>query len=407
MPFAKKEQTGGKEGGISRNFILLFFVLMCGNSFLAVYYCFEQWLEQVCVTPNWRGLLLGVMYGMIMVTRPAVSFFMLSRSKLPAIAGSIIVSMIILLSYQYLPAGSPAFVWMIFFLRVVQGFFQAVFSSCAVAAIVSCFPAGRSAKGWAFYSIANLLPYAAIPTLGEKLLPLVGGEPRLFALIGLLGLPALVLTFFAAPHLRKPELAVSRGSLNESLAGIVETVRHSGLSLLFAASTLFCLTTSFGLLFMKGLCSQTGGDPAKFYLYYTSTMIVVRFTGCDRLDRLPRGHVVPVCAALMALAFLAIAWAPLWAYVPATFLYGLSLSLLYPLLAAEIVDRSTPETKTINSNFMMFTFDAAGLLASLFGGAVIDMGFGYRGVITLGAIMIASCGLCFHIDRLRLQTGRR
>ena len=158
---------------------------------------------------------------------------------------------------------------------------------------------------------------------------------------------------------------------------------------------------------MKGLCTETGGNPADFYLYYTSTMIVVRLTGSDRLDRLPRGYVIPICAFLMALAFLTIAWGPLWAYIPATFLYGLSLSLLYPLLAAEIVDRSKPETKTINSNFMMFTFDAAGLLASLFGGAVINLGLGYRGVITMGACMIASCGLSVIADRLHLGSGRR
>lgn len=56
---------------------------------------------------------------------------------------------------------------------------------------------------------------------------------------------------------------------------------------------------------------------------------------------------------------------------------------------------------------MMFTFDAAGLLASLFGGAVINLGLGYRGVITMGACMIASCGLSVIADRLHLRSGRR
>lgn len=178
MPFTKTaKQTAKKEGRNSTDFLLLFFVLLCGNCFLAVYYCFEQWLEAVSVTPNWRGLLLGILYGMVMVTRPAVSLFMLSRSKLPAIAISLVVSMLILMSYQFLPPDSPLFVWMILVLRIVQGFFLAVFSSCVVAAIVRIFPTGRSAKGWALYSVANLLPYAAIPTIGEKLLPLVGGAP--------------------------------------------------------------------------------------------------------------------------------------------------------------------------------------------------------------------------------------
>ena len=162
MPFTKTaKQTAKKEGRNSTDFLLLFFVLLCGNCFLAVYYCFEQWLEAVSVTPNWRGLLLGILYGMVMVTRPAVSLFMLSRSKLPAIAISLVVSMLILMSYQFLPPDSPLFVWMILVLRIVQGFFLAVFSSCVVAAIVRIFPTGRSAKGWALYSVANLLPYAA------------------------------------------------------------------------------------------------------------------------------------------------------------------------------------------------------------------------------------------------------
>lgn len=147
MPFTKTvKQSGKKDGRNSTDFLLLFFVLLCGNCFLAVYYCFEQWLEAVSVTPNWRGLLLGILYGMVMVTRPAVSLFMLSRSKLPAIAISLIVSMLILMSYQFLPSGSPLFVWMVLVLRIVQGFFLAVFSSCVVAAIVRSFPRGARPK---------------------------------------------------------------------------------------------------------------------------------------------------------------------------------------------------------------------------------------------------------------------
>lgn len=42
MPFTKTaKQTAKKEGRNSTDFLLLFFVLLCGNCFLAVYYCFE------------------------------------------------------------------------------------------------------------------------------------------------------------------------------------------------------------------------------------------------------------------------------------------------------------------------------------------------------------------------------
>ena len=34
------------------------------------------------------------------------------------------------------------------------------------------------------------------------------------------------------------------------------------------------------------------------------------------------------------MVMLGLAWGPLWAFIPLTFLYGLGLGLLYPLLAA-------------------------------------------------------------------------
>ena len=36
---------------LSRDFILLFCMAMCCNSYLAVFYCFEQWLEGLAVSP--------------------------------------------------------------------------------------------------------------------------------------------------------------------------------------------------------------------------------------------------------------------------------------------------------------------------------------------------------------------
>ncbi len=56
------------------------------NSFIAVFYCFEQWLEGMSISPNWRGVLLASMFGMVLLFRPLASVLLLRRGKLAAMA---------------------------------------------------------------------------------------------------------------------------------------------------------------------------------------------------------------------------------------------------------------------------------------------------------------------------------
>ena len=51
---------------------------------------------------------------------------------------------------------------------------------------------------------------------------------------------------------------------------------------------------------------------------------------------------------------------------------------------------------------MMLTFDASGMIGPLLGGAVVNAGWGYRGVFSTAALLVAACGVCMVLDRLRL-----
>ena len=128
------------------------------NSFIAVFYCFEQWLEGMAVSPNWRGVLLASMFAMVLLFRPLASVLLLRRGKLPAMAVSIAISSGVMLGYSYV--GGPHAIGMIWTLRIVQGIALAVFSSCTVAVLVSCIPKGQSARGFAIFSLTMLLPFA-------------------------------------------------------------------------------------------------------------------------------------------------------------------------------------------------------------------------------------------------------
>ena len=292
---------------------------------------------------------------------------------------------------------------MVLLLRLIQGISLAVYSSCVIAVLVSCIPTGQSAKGFAIFSLASLLPYSIIPALGEHLLPLLHGEANLFALVAVLAIPAFCMVFFLAPKLRKPEISVSSGSGSKlSFGTALHSMTHSGLGCIYLAWLSFSIMTILVIYFMKGLCLVTGAMPAHFFMTYTLTMILIRLVSGHMLDTLPRYRVVPLCALALTFSVLMLAWGPLWSFIPSAILYGLGLGLLYPLLAATIYDRSSEETRSINSNVMMLAFDASGMLGPLIGGAVISSGFGYRGVFATAAFMVFCCGGFMVLDRLRL-----
>ena len=384
---------------LSRDFILLFCMSMCCNSYLAVFYCFEQWLEGLAVSPNWRGILLASLAAMVLLFRPVASVVFLKRNKLPPLLCTIILSSCVMLAYPLVPREHV--VGMVWALRIVQGISLAVYSCCVVAVMVSCIPKGQSARGFALFSLTTLLPYSIIPAVGECVLPLLGGEPYLFAAMAMLGIPALCMLLPLAPKLRASEIPPAEA---EQLTArkLIHAASHSGLAFIYLGCLTFSIMVSLAIYFIKGLSVETGARPEWFFLTYTITMILIRLFGGHLLDTLPRYRVVPICALTLVCCLLGLAWAPRSLFIPCACFYGISLGLLYPLLAATVYDRSTPETRSINSNVMMLTFDASGMIGPLLGGAVVNAGWGYRGVFSTAAVLIAACGACMVLDRLRL-----
>ena len=321
LPGNEKTQTL-----FSRDFILLFCMAMCNNSYMAVFYCFEQWLEGLQVSPNWRGILLSALFAMVLLWRPLASIVLLSRSKLPALLVTICLSSCIMLAYPFIHG--PDSIWLILALRIAQGISLAVYSSCVVAVLVSCIPKGQSARGFAIFSLTTLLPYSIIPAVGEQILPLLGGEPRLFALMAVLAIPALCMLVPLAPKLRRPEISAATAKNQMTPRAVLHAMTHSGLACIYLACLSFSIMTALAIYFMKGLCVTTGATPAMFFMGYTITIILVRLFGGHVLDTLPRYRIVPLCAVALAISMTGLAWGPLWAFLPLTILYGLGLGLL-------------------------------------------------------------------------------
>lgn len=388
----------------SREFILLFLMAMCSNSFIAVYYCFEQWMQGLAIPPAWRGILLSSLFAMILLFRPLASILILKHGKLWSMIISLIFVAGVMMVY---PLVTPAnAIPLILGLRLIQGIALAVYGACTVTVLVDCIPPGQSARGFAIFSLTMLLPYSIVPAIAEEILPLVGGEARLFATLAWLAAPSFLMIFLMSKRLRQPELSPVSGA-NLSRQAFIHAITHSGLGFVYMACLCFSMMTGLAIFFMKGLCAVTGDHPAQFFTTYSVTIILVRLFGGHLMDTLPRHLVSVLCAAILALCMLGFAWTAQWLFIPLSCVYGLALGLLYPLMAAAVYDRSTPETRSVNSNLMMATFDASGMLAPLLGGVVIAEGLGYRGVFSAAAITVAICGICMCVDGALMAIRKR
>lgn len=388
---------------LSRDFILLFLMAMCSNSFIAVYYCFEQWMQGLGISAGWRGILLSALFAMILVFRPLTSILMLRHGKLWPMTISLAVCTLVMCCYPFI--GPSAAIPAILALRLIQGVALAIYSACTIGVLVECIPPGQSARGFAIFSLTMLLPYSIIPALSEEILPHLGSEALLFAYMAWLGLPSFIMLLLLKKRLKQPEVS-SQQSSGMTKKELLYAITHTGLGFVYTACLFFSMMTVMAIFYMKGLCQITGDHPAEFFSSYSLTIILVRVFGSHLMDTLPRHKVTVLCSAVLVLCMLGFINAPTWAFIPIACTYGLGLGLLYPLLAAAVYDRSTADMRSINSNIMMATFDASGMLAPIFGGMVIAQGYGYKGVFAAAAISVGICGLCMIIDAFRV-TGRR
>ena len=382
----------------SPEFILLFLLATFANSYIAVFYSFEHWLAVQGISPQWRGFLLSAMGIAVLCMRPLVSVWLLRHRGLVILALAILTNSAAMCTYALLADSAGPLP--ILALRLVQGVALAAFSSAVVALLVECIPQGQSARGFALFSLTMLLPYSIIPGISEQLLPLVGGEARLYSITSILGIPALIMIYLLSRRLRGRPNPGGQG--DSSLPALWAGLRDSGLGPLFWASGLFGCGVVTVIFFIKGLCSQNGASPGAFFMVYTGVVMLTRLLTNKRLDALPRLPTMIASSLALSLAVTGFALAPGWALLPLACVYGLGLGLLYPMIAAAIYDGSAPERRSLNSNIMMLSYDASNVCAPLIGGGILSLGLGYTEVFLGGATLMLLAALSARVYQRRL-----
>ncbi len=371
----------------SMEFSLLFLISMFANTYLAIFYGFEYFLAENAVLPEWRGVLLAAMGMAVLCMRPVVSIWLLHHKGVVLMACALLCNSILMVLYGFVTTPLS-----IFLLRIGQGVCFAAMHSSAVNMLVQCIPKGQSARAFGLFSLTMLLPFAIVPAIAELILPYLPHAAYLYSYTALLGVPALfclgLLTWRLKDH------PIEHITNTFSLKHAWHSMRHTGIGLLFLASFLFGYGIVIVNYFTKSLCVQKGTPLGIFFVITCAMIMLTRLVMSKRIDTLPRFFSTSCCAFVMASCILGFALAPTWALYPLATIYGLAVGFLYPLIAASIYETSTDETRSLNANTMMLTYDASTVSATLMGGFILNWGLSYVSVFVQAALFVSCVVAC-------------
>lgn len=352
------------------------FCLLMGVSFLAfcnisLFYGLNDYLAAQGVPSFWRGVLLGLEPCTALVVRPLISPFLTVRGSVSVVAASLLLLMIALLSYSVADT-----VWTLALVRILHGLGFVLLVSALVMLLVASLPPGRTGQGFGFFAIAGLLPYAVLPPLVERLLPLAGDEPRVYALFA----PALLLALPALPYLRRRmrDLDCEGASAlrRPTLAEVRADFRAPGVVRLLAANGLVFTATTVVFFFMRTrLIELDTINAGLFFSVSTTATIGVRVFGGRLLDRVDRFAML--LTALLALAAVVACFSLVersGTLLVLAAAYGTCVGFALPQLNAAMYDISPPHLRGFNTNMMLFTMDGGYVFGPLLAGGLLAAG---------------------------------
>ncbi|MGE4293912.1 MAG: MFS transporter [Desulfovibrio sp.] len=352
------------------------FCILMGIAFLAfcnisLFYGLNAYLESQQVSPLWRGILLGLEPCTALILRPLVSPFLTVRNSLWVTGAALFLLMAALCSYAHAHE-----IWTLALVRIAHGLGFVLLVSALVTILVAYIPPERSGQGFGIFAIASLLPYAVLPPVVERLLPLVGSEPRVYALFT----PALALALLPLPYLgRRTRLLAQNAAATHrrpQCSDIRKNLHAPGIRQILVANGLVFTATTVVVFFMKDRLMEIDmHNVGLFFSVSTAATIGVRIFCGKWMDRVNRGVMLAVMLTALAgiLALFSVAGTAGQLYMLAG-LYGICLGFALPQLNAVMFVISPPHLRGLNTNLMMFTMDAGYVLGPLLAGELLHAG---------------------------------
>jgi predicted MFS family arabinose efflux permease len=254
--------------------------------------------------------------------------------------------------------------------RVLHGFAEALLFSALFAYAADRVPAGRRTEGLALFGVSGMLPISIGGWIGDGLLP-AHGFGALFALATLLALLSFVLSFLM-PEARRA--AASPGAA----IGARAALRQGDLRPLWVLGSVFSIALTAFFVFIKRFVDETGiGSVGLFFTAYTGAALALRlFLGWlpDRIG--PKRVLAPALLALCVGFFVMAGAAGEKSLVAAGLLCGFGHGFTFPILFGLVVTRTPEENRGTTLALFTALFDLGVLLGGpLFGFVIERLGF--------------------------------
>jgi MFS family permease len=222
--------------------------------------------------------------------------------------------------------------WILFLMRIVQGFGSAFIYTAAVTYVARTSPETRLGQTLSYYYVAFNVAFAVTPSLGMFLINTYNFTLLFFICAGLAVCSLLISTKLGQgqvdplPHggIEKAPL-LSREAIPTAVVALISDMNWGALTAFFPLYALSCGVTNPGL----------------FFSAFAITVVSGRALGARFLDRHSREKVILSCLITSVLAMIILLFSrTLPLFMLTAVVWGMGHALLFPALTAHTLDRT-------------------------------------------------------------------
>jgi predicted MFS family arabinose efflux permease len=269
-------------------------------------------------------------------------------------------------------------------------------SAGAMTLFVSVIPKERSGQAFAIYSVAILLPFAAVPGVMDALVIFIPTPPHGYAGATVTLIPAVWIVL----HIRRRRLEQSVMVEKKDLptwSDIRANITRLPVALLLLLTTVYIINWSSMFFLIKGFADQQGvSNVGAFFAVQTGLMIAFRLLGGRLFDVFDKARIVVATFIVIAIGHVALDNLPgAWAISLVAIIFGVGMGMGQPTFYGLMFDVSPPRFRPLNANLILFATQAGFFLGPVLGGALVAR-WGYHGYFTFSiglALAAASVGI--------------
>ena len=363
----------------TRKILTFEFLGLCVVIFLAfcnvtVFYNLFNYLQTIGIPANLRGLVVGSYSLTAMLLYLLVSPFLTPANATRAMLLGIAVVTLCGISYLFVYS-----FWGLLGLRIINGFGQFLMSAGAMTLFVSVIPKERSGQAFAIYSVAILLPFAAVPAVMDALVFFIPTPPHGYAGATVTLIPAAWIVL----HIRRRRMEQSGMVEKRHLpawSDIRANVTQLPIALLLLLNAIYIINWSSMFFLIKGFADEQGIiNVGSFFAVQTGLMIAFRLLGGRFFDVFDKARVVVATFVVIAIGHLALDNLPgAWAISLVAIIFGVGMGMGQPAFHGLMFEVSPPPFRPLNANLILFATQAGFFLGPVLGGALVAR-WGYHG----------------------------